>query len=326
MKKHYVKKTIILTTFLFCIYATTGCKDNKKVAQTKYDDITISATEPLSFSGVACSQRKQAITFNSQFGETIRLEKNNKDEVLKGDLVAAYYSLEVNNSLLEQEVKWQKNQNETKEMEKDTASNKEKLEKLNEEKKDIENQVKTLKTYAVAKIYADFDGTVVHDATATAENGQPIAEIFSKDQLIEMKATEYDVNKLHIGQVLQVKNVSSAKKMSGEIIEIASFPEDTTSKVSSYKIKIKCNEFIKNGNHLQLFLEMSEFKIPLSSVMEDEGKLYVYKIDGKKAKKSEINGEKSDNYFIVTSGLEEKDRIIKNVSKLSEKEVKLTDD
>ncbi|MBP1047238.1 efflux RND transporter periplasmic adaptor subunit [Enterococcus sp. BWM-S5] len=321
MKKRtwLVALTVVILFLLIgvTVYLNSG---KKQVAEEKADTFLVEKSEALNFTGMVKAKKVQYINFNQQFGETIWVEKENRENVAEGELVASYYSQEVNNSLIERQKKQRDVQNEISTLKKDETGNSEKIAELSKEVEQIKQDIGTLKSYAVTKIYAEHAGIFTVDLSSNYGVGEPIGKVSSKISYVEIEVSEYDIEKLKEDMTVTLKYVNKSQDLSGKVTSVAKLAENETSKVSSYSVQIDPSEEIRNGYHVQTIVPIEEIKIPLSAVKREGQKHYVYKLVENDFVKTEIVVEAYQNYYIVQSGLNEKEEIIEDVDNYSNEE------
>ena len=317
MKKHF--KAIILAIII--IFLAVGSiflylkskSSQKNVAQEKViETFQVKKSDPLTFNGISKSRKIQTVSFNQSLGETIRLEKQNGDAVTQGDIIATYYSLKDDNAILDKQSKIRQKNTEIENFKKDVQGNSSKITGLTNEVNQLNKEINKLKDNSPNKIYAQFDGICTIPTSSGNDGVKPLAEISSNDMSVEIQVSEYDLGHLKKDQEVRLSSVDSDKKIDGTISVIAQRPDNTTSKISTYTVEVNPTEELKNGNHVQVSIPLNEIKIPKSAVKEEDKKLYVYKANGSKYTKKEIQGAKKDNYFVVTSGLQNNGSIVKN--------------
>jgi HlyD family secretion protein len=323
MKKNKLWIILVLLAIVFSLafalifFNNSSKKNDDQVIET----ISVEKSASLNFTGISKSKNVQYLNFNQQLGETIFLEIQDGSEVSKGDLIASYYSLEVNNSLIDHENKVSQKQEEIETLKHNENGDSEKIATLSNEIEQLEKDIKTLETYAVAKIYSSFDGLFTANLGANYEAGEVLGKIMSKEMDVEIEVSEYDLEKLEKNMTIQLTYVNKSEKVDGVINHISKLSENTTSKVSSYLATITPSENIPNGYHVQVSIPMNEIKVPLTSVKIEEQKAYVYKSSGEKFEKIEVEVDETDHYYIIKNGIKEKDTIAKNTEDVFKKDV-----
>ncbi|BDR59105.1 efflux RND transporter periplasmic adaptor subunit [Xylocopilactobacillus apicola] len=314
MKKRWLIITIIGVIAAFAVmlaifnnHNKTSAKMPEKITQT----IQVQKSAPLTFNGISKSKKTQSITLNQALGENLYLEKQDGEAVAQGDLIATYYILKDYNTLLDKLNKVRQKNAEINNLKKDVQNNSAKITALTNEVNQLNKQITKMRDAAPNKVYAQFDG-VLTVPTSSSEVMKPLAEISSNDASVVISVSEYDLSHLNQDQEVKLAPVDSGTKIKGTITRIATRPDNTTSKISTYTAQIKPETELKNGSHVQVTVPLKEIKIPNSAVKEEDKKFFVYKANGSKYTKKEIQGTKKDNYFVVTKGLKNDESIVKN--------------
>ncbi|BDR55554.1 efflux RND transporter periplasmic adaptor subunit [Xylocopilactobacillus apis] len=285
----------------------TKAKIPEKITQT----IQVQKSDPLSFNGISKSKKTQSITLNQALGENLYLEKQDGESVMQGELIATYYSFKDYNTLLDKQSRVRQKKAEIDNLKKDVQSNSAKITALTNEVNQLNKEITKMRDAAPNKVYAQFDG-VLTMSTSSSDGMKPLAEISSNEASVAISVSEYDLSHLSQDQEVKLAPVDSGTKIKGTITSIATRPENTTSKISTYTAQIKPSEELKNGSHVQVTVSLKEIKVPNSAVKEEDKKFYVYKANGSKYTKKEIQGAKQDSYFVVTGGLKNNESIVKN--------------
>ncbi|BDR57866.1 efflux RND transporter periplasmic adaptor subunit [Xylocopilactobacillus apicola] len=311
MKKYWIAISVAVIAIVVGVIFIKRGSNNRKPPEISIQTVQVKKSDPLSFNGIAKSKNTQSITLNQALGENIHLEKQSGEAVTQGDLVATYYSLKDYNTLLNKQRQVRQKNDEIDQLKKDVQNNSAKITTLTNDVNQLNKELNKMRDDAPNKIYAQFDG-VVTVPTSSSDGMKPVAEISSNDASVVISVSEYDLSHLFWDQEVKLAPVDSGTKIKGKITNIADRPDNTTSKISTYTAQIKPDEELKNGSHVQVTIPLKEIKIPKSAVKEEDKKFFVYKANGSKYTKKEIQGTKKDNYFVVTSGLKSNESIVKN--------------
>ncbi|MBO1305938.1 biotin/lipoyl-binding protein [Enterococcus sp. 669A] len=185
---------------------------------------------------------------------------------------------------------------------------------------------------SIANVQAKATSTVTSTTSGIAhvnEKGKtdpsvPVIQVVSSDVTIEGKASEYDYQRLQKDQRVTVKPVTSDEEIEGTITQVDQLPEaaataaptqgasTTTVSVANYDFTVKPDKPIQYGYNVQITLPLDEVRLPSNSIVEEDGKQFVYAVKDGKAKKTEVQTEERGSVIIVTSGLKEKDQIVSN--------------
>jgi RND family efflux transporter MFP subunit len=160
--------------------------------------------------------------------------------------------------------------------------------------------------------------------------GQALVTIPDLSQmLVETKINEVDIDKVKIGQKSEIQlDAFPGPVFTGEITKLgtlATRDQETQQKV--FEITVTLDEVdsrMRPGMTASCDIILKEIPdtlyIPQIAVWEDEGDVYVSKLNSGMAVEQRIEvGERNDEFIIVTSGLEEGDRIVLSESRLGGK-------
>lgn len=208
--------------------------------------------------------------------------------------------------------------------------NEEEKQDINEEIERLNNKVGNLKSLAYTTINAPFTGKVYLNNEKQNESKDLIMTIESQELEIEGQVSEIELSKICINQEVEVLVNSTKNKLKGKIIYIGERPSKEKSKkdMSYYDIKIGFLENqdlqnIKNGFHVKTTAEVinQQIKVPYTALLQEDEKRFVYKvIDGIVYKQEVKTGETNEKYAVITEGVGENDKVIKNADNKDIKE------
>ncbi|MGH4051925.1 MAG: efflux RND transporter periplasmic adaptor subunit [Clostridium sp.] len=194
------------------------------------------------------------------------------------------------------------------------------------------NQVKKLKAKEFAYITAPIAGKII--LSDTNDMTKPYITIEATTYYVKGSINEKDQTKLKENQQVDILIFATNKTLTGKVKSVGKSPasggeaaaaQATTggSSISYYdaNVSLDSQENIVNGFHVQatVRLEGEEIKIPKSSLLEEAGKQYVFKVVNKKLTKLAITTKKgTDTEVIVLSGLKENDSIAKTAKDMKE--------
>ncbi|OJG35257.1 hypothetical protein RV00_GL002811 [Enterococcus devriesei] len=168
---------------------------------------------------------------------------------------------------------------------------------------------------ASATISAEMDGIAAVDEKGEASPEVPVITVSSKSKQIKGIVTEYDLDKLVPGQVVQVATVGDNRKAEGKIKSVAA----TAIAANSDSNNVAAYEFIVEGDFpwsddlsTIITLKQNQLLLPDAAVKQKGNKQYVYKYVDGKAKQAEIQTQEAGGRKVVQSGLKANDRIIEN--------------
>ena len=147
--------------------------------------------------------------------------------------------------------------------------------------------------------------------------------VISTESLISAEATEFDINEIKLDSKVDIKVISNNEKLTGTVTKIEDIPTmSVDQKSAAYKFYVKPDKSVKIGFSVEVAVNSSGIVIPKSSVIEEEGKLYVMLSEGESNNKVEIKATlKDDNYIIEDDNLKVGDKIMLNPSEDSKEEV-----
>ncbi|MBU3112369.1 efflux RND transporter periplasmic adaptor subunit [Clostridium lacusfryxellense] len=192
------------------------------------------------------------------------------------------------------------------------------------------DQVKKLKVKEFNYIKAPIAGKIILNDT----NDMTKAYITIEATTFYVKGSinEKDQTKLKENQQVDILIFATNRTLTGKVKSVGKSPaaadvaaQATTggAAISYYdaNVALDSQENIVNGFHVQatVRLEGEDMKIPKSSLLEEAGKQYVFKVVNKKLTKLAITTKKStDSEVIVLSGLKENDSIAKTSKDMKE--------
>lgn len=192
--------------------------------------------------------------------------------------------------------------------------------------KDLLNQqVKEL------EIVSSYDGTVITVNQASGEGVSMIQDpVLVIGSLDKMAATgylsEYDALKVSKDQKVALQSDAAPDvKWEGVVAKVGMLPENSGLNAEGQSVQYPIEVSITSGDvnlkpGFQLIMEIETEKkealiIPIDSIKYENNKTYVYKVDGKIARKTEVElGISSGETIEVVKGLKAGDKVIKNPS------------
>lgn len=189
-----------------------------------------------------------------------------------------------------------------------------------------EKQIASLSEKEYYTVTSPIDGRIIlsdNEKDAT----QPYIIIESDTLYIKGSVSEKDYLKIKAEQAVEATILSSGDIVKGKIASLGDRPisnaipaasqlnSTAASDLSYYEVKINLDsqEKLINGFHVQAVVELTDspIEIPKSSLINEEGKTYVYKVEDNLLVKQEINyTEAEGDKIIVNSGLVEEDQIV----------------
>jgi HlyD family secretion protein len=196
----------------------------------------------------------------------------------------------------------------------------------------LNSQVKKLKEKEFTYITAPIDGKVI--LNDVKDRTKPYIVIQSTTFYVKGSINEKDQTKVKKDQQVDILIFATNKTLTGKVKSVGDSPASDVAAmaqgstgggaaISYYEanISLDSQENIINGFHVQATVKLKEeeIKIPKTSILEEAGKQYVFKVVDKKLTKLVITYKKStDAEVIVLTGLKENDKIAKNTKDMKE--------
>lgn len=197
-------------------------------------------------------------------------------------------------------------------------------EALEAQVKDYTKQIQKLNTRLTAannevytKVVAPFAGVVHMD-----ESKPDVAMILDSTVFIlNGKVSEQDLLKVKVDMPAEIFVFSTEETVTGNISSVSTRPLESGGEsgadVSYYQVKLTFGKAEKliSGLHAQakVQLETPPLEVPVSAVLEENEKYYVFVDENGMAKKTEVKIKIEDGKYIVTEGLKESMAIVKDV-------------
>ncbi|STB15064.1 efflux RND transporter periplasmic adaptor subunit [Clostridium perfringens] len=203
---------------------------------------------------------------------------------------------------------------------------------VDEQIKLLEKQIKALKDKEYYKVTAPIGGKVILAESSTNPT-QPYITVESGDYYISGSVNEKDQPKIKEGQEVQITILSTNKNINGKISSVGNTPIDNGASLTAqtgaqggaggnmsyYEVKITpdSQEDLTNGFHVQasVNLDKKPIEIPKEAILSVDNEEFVFKnVDGKLVKQVITYSPKegSEDEVIVSSGLNEEDKIVSN--------------
>jgi len=262
-------------------------------------------------------------------GENYIVNKKNKESVSKGSLLITYKNDEISEQIKDLNEQLYDLRKEEKEGKNTEENQNQMTEPIEEQIKNTSKELSKLKNKEYSYEYAPFSGKVYTDNKNINGENQELLKLRSTEFYIKSQVTENELEKIKEDHKVEILILANDKKIKGKITEISDEPKSQdaglngeisgSASVSSYPISITLDsqEGIVNGYHVQIKIELSnkDFKIPTSAIKVNETKNYVYLIKDNKLVKQFVEVKKTEgDLSIITSGLKEKDEIVKVIT------------
>jgi HlyD family secretion protein len=165
-------------------------------------------------------------------------------------------------------------------------------------------------------------GELVTAGVSATANGAASLTIAQIDRLLlELDLNQVDVARVEIGQVARVLlDAYPGVEVPGTVTSLAAAGHlDSTRGVDVFTVKVELDPStagvqIKPGMTAEVRIRVGAWtdvvKVPAETVFEEDGKSYVYKVEGDARVKTEVSvGHRSDREVEITQGLAEGDKI-----------------
>lgn len=203
---------------------------------------------------------------------------------------------------------------------------------VDEQIKLLEKQIKALKDKEYYKVTAPIGGKVIL-AESSGNPTQPYITVESGNYYVSGSVNEKDQPKIKEGQEAEITILSTNKNIKGKISSVGNTPIDNGASLAAqtgaqggaggnmsyYEVKITpdSQEDLTNGFHVQasVNLDKKPIEIPKEAILSGDNEEFVFKnVDGKLVKQVITYSPKegSEDEVIVSSGLNEEDKIVSN--------------
>lgn len=333
---------VILLLVLTAYIVKQTSSDNDKKNQG-YDTYKVKEESPLNISGKAAPSKIKTYNNNNQLGDLVSTQIEDGQKVKQGDTLINYnindqkrqdLSSKVNDA---QNVVNQDYQNINQQPNNNDLQKKlnQDLNALNEAQKEQSQYTKQIND----STYASFDGVIEMDNDADASSGESILKLITNETQIKSSVSEFDVNKIKVGDSVNIKVNSTGEKGHGKITKISELPsnyeekgasdmsqgssEDGGSQASNpvsnnptlskdnskYQVTIgKIDLPIRSGFSAEAEIPIDAIKIP-KSVLTRNNDVFVLNKDNK-VEKRHITIERQNGEIIVKKGLKKGEKLI----------------
>lgn len=327
------KKTIIIISAILVVWIgvigffVVKSSVSKKETASSTSLYTIPNAEKIFINGVVVPRDSKDFYQDPTKGDVSKISVENGQYVDKGDLLITYKNEQISSQIEDlklqlESLEKQKNQVPVVPGIPQDTSSAVQVEQL-------KKQVSSLKKKEYSSVYAPFSGKVYIDSNDNIQQNQVLLTLQAMDFYVKGQVSEKDLPKIKLRQNTDVLILSTRKTKDGKISSISDRPisqdiamptNQNQSLMSYYNVDIKFEnqDDLTNGFHVQATVKLydKEIKIPSSSLIKENNKVFVYKvIDNKLNKQNVTIGQKEGNSTVVKSGLKENDVIVKNPTK-----------
>lgn len=330
-KKISKKQVIIGGVIIILVLAGgyLGIKEyNKKQleAQAKLSPeiYTVPEKEKLNMNGEINPTRVKDLFINGSNEELDEIQVENGQSVADGTPL-----FKCENERIVLEIEDLKEEIQSKESERNSLQTEEERKPINEDIDRLNRKLDNLEELAYTTINAPFSGIIFLNNENQSEDS-PIMTLESQELYVKSQLSEDELYKINLNQEVDILVNSTKQKLKGKITYIGQRPsrQDNKKDISYYDIKISFLENqdlqkIKNGFHVKNTAEVinQKIEVPYSALLQENEKRFVYKvIDGIVYKQEVKTGETNDKYAVITEGVGENDKIVKNADNKNIKE------
>ncbi|MCO4358679.1 HlyD family efflux transporter periplasmic adaptor subunit [Staphylococcus agnetis] len=330
------KKSIIILSILgiavliiagFIAKAVTGMNKHDKAA---YDIYQVKTESPIKVMGKVSPESIKTYQNNAQLGDFISVQVSEGQRVTQGTPLINYDINPNKRNELYQQVRQA-------EAKGDQRAINQAWKQLNQYDSQVNDSV-----------YATFNGIASDIKKTNVGNGEPILKLIADEPQIKTTVTEFDLNKISVGDAVNVTVTSTGKKGKGKIKNISELPtsydqdqhaggqtamsgtesgegqamtasnptehnpngaDDNAS--SKYTVMIGDLDFdVRNGFSVEAEIPLDTIKLPLSVLTKDDH-VFVVDKDGT-VHKRQIKYDENNGELILKKGLKKGDKLIKN--------------
>ncbi|MEI5988658.1 hypothetical protein A5881_000145 [Enterococcus termitis] len=189
------------------------------------------------------------------------------------------------------------------------------LDLANTEVNDEAAALETEQGKVTSTVTATIDGIVMVNEAGKKSLEQPLVQVLSKTKQTKGIVTEYDLNKLKVGQEVNVTSIGSNQTAQGKINSINQLPKTSKgndSEIPTYEFIVDGDFPWAYGSSVQVSLQQPQLVLPEKSIVKKDDKTFVYVYKNGRAVKTdvkvvEVNGAKN-----VESGVSKGVKIIAN--------------
>lgn len=210
----------------------------------------------------------------------------------------------------------------------DTEGLKSQIRQLNQQIEDIEIKLVRQQEQNNGKVIAKSDGTVMINEEGRESNSVPFIRIVSEDISVTGHVTEYDFYSLAENRAVTIFVPAENRTITGKIIDYDKIPaysgtmetnnnnsatqasQSAGANGAQFNFVVKPDEYIQPGFTTKVNITLPGFVIPNDTVLEENGKQYVFLYKDGKAHKTEINLIQQGLQKVVLKGLNEGDKLI----------------
>lgn len=334
---------LLLVGVAFIIKQTTaeGGDDDKK---DDYDTYEVKEESPLNISGKAAPTKIKTYNNNDQLGDFVSTVVEDGQKVKQGDQLINYNindqkrqdsqeKVDEAQKKVDQDYQNINQQPNNNDLQKTLSKD---LDVLN----DTQKQLSKYNSQVNESMYASFDGKVEMDNDNEANSGEPVLKLVSDESQIKTSISEFDINKIKVGDSVNVSVSSTGDEGKGKVAKISELPtsyEDKSQESalgasesegetpetsnptsnnpsvgkdnSKYQVTVgKINIPIRSGFSTEGEIPLDAIKLPKSVLAKGN---HVFVLDkNNKVEKRHINITRQNGEIFVEKGLNSGEKLI----------------
>ncbi|MFS1203496.1 efflux RND transporter periplasmic adaptor subunit [Enterococcus lactis] len=198
------------------------------------------------------------------------------------------------------------------------------LDEANVDLSSVNNTIEQTKKKITNTVTAPIKGIVYINDKGKTDAAVPYATIVSPDKVIKGTVTEYDYNKVKVGQVVNINLLNEEKSIEGTITDVNALPEDMevstqtnissdkNNTVSTFTFMVSPKEPIRYGYNVQINVPTNHLELAKKNTIKENNEVFVFIYRDRKAIKQKVEVKEENGKYLVKTGLKENDSIIEN--------------
>ncbi|MGX7148731.1 efflux RND transporter periplasmic adaptor subunit [Enterococcus ureasiticus] len=166
-----------------------------------------------------------------------------------------------------------------------------------------------------SSIKSSMDGVAMVNEAGKKSLDQPLIQVLSKTKQVKGIVTEYDLNKLKIGQEVSVTSIGSNQTAQGKISSINQLPKSKSgndSEIPTYEFIVEGDFPWAYGSSAQVSLPQPQLILPEKSVLNKDNKTFVFVYKNGRAVKTDVKVTDVNGAKNLESGVSKGTKIIGN--------------
>lgn len=193
------------------------------------------------------------------------------------------------------------------------------LESANLELSSTNDAIEKIKSKVSSNVTAGMDGIAYINEKGKSDPSTAVVTVVSPGTVIEASVSEYDYQRVQAEQKVTIKPTNGDPQIEGTITQVDKLPTaapvasatgQSSSDSANYRFVVKPASDLQYGYTVQITLPLTELRIPAKSLVKEDEAQFVFIYKEGKAHKQPVKVTEKNGLFIVTEGLQEKDKII----------------